>query len=151
MLIRNHLILRLKSNLDRLELPFLINYSINDNDQPLIYNLRNIKDLNGNLVLVITLSKVLRKSYYYDNNNDSKDSNDDDDDDDDPLDDVKECILYSWELSRQLLVKNHSNHLDFIAVIDVSNSTIENLHYDLVKFFIDIISNHYPHICKQSK
>ncbi|TIB87362.1 CRAL/TRIO domain-containing protein [Wallemia mellicola] len=144
--IKNHLIIRLQSNLDQLDQPALL--EVDDGSEcPVGYFLKDIRESRGRLVLVVSLSKVLPRHVDIDNG--------DDDDDNDTFDEIKESILYLWEMGRKMMHHHaiqdgsYDNYLDFLTVIDASGASMSNIHYELVKFFVDIISTHFPNTSKQ--
>lgn len=118
------MIIRLQSNLDQLDQPALL--EVDDGSEcPVGYFLKDIRESRGRLVLVVSLSKVLPRHDDIDNG--------DDDDDNDTFDEIKESILYLWEMGRKMMHHHaiqdgsYDNYLDFLTVIDASGASMSNI------------------------
>ncbi|TIA85969.1 hypothetical protein E3P99_03825 [Wallemia hederae] len=154
--IKRHVGVRLQSNLDHLEVPPLLCVdeeleadSSHPPHPPVAYFLKH--NHHSRLVLVIALSQIAPRHTPINGANDAKDANDDDDD---AFDEIKESILYIWEVGRRLMQQASEERgwehcLDFLTIVDAHNASMKNMHYDIVKFFSDIISIHFPNTSKQ--
>ncbi|TIB06541.1 hypothetical protein E3P96_00333 [Wallemia ichthyophaga] len=159
--IKEHLRIRLQSNLDRLELPSLLSLisggvvgegdresaedeQLDASPPPVAYFLKDATDRLGRLVLVVTLSQVVPRQTYGTH-------------DDDAFDEIKESVLYIWEVGRRLMQAQNGRGrenerepcVEFLTVVDATHASMANIHYDIVRFFADIISVHFPNTSKQ--
>lgn len=88
------------------------------------YFLKDMRESRGRLVLVVSLSKILPRHDNVDNG---------DDDDDDTFDEIKESILYLWEMGRKIMHYHaiqdgsYEKYLDFLTVIDASGASMSNI------------------------
>ena len=128
--IKRHVGVRLQSSLDRLEVPPLLCVDEElDADPshpphpPVAYFLKHSD--HTRLVLVIALSQIAPRHTPINGASAAKD-------DDDAFDEIKESILYIWEVGRRLMhqaseERGWEHCLDFVTIVDAHNASMKNM------------------------